>query len=156
MNHFGLFMGVLMVAFIVGIVLLGWFHPRSGAQTLDWKPTRSPEQEAENEVDDLAQMLAATNDKRRRRGAAELTLEGVEGQVARDLHSQGELHDEYLAAQDVAQMLAVKNQRRAQRGLPPVTEAEYRAGLGLGTGTTEEPPAQAGEPGTGTPPGSSR
>jgi uncharacterized protein YkwD len=144
-NHFGLFMGVLMVAFIVGIVLLGWFHPRSGAQTLDWKPTRSPEQEAENEVDDLAQMLAATNEKRRRRGAAELTLEGVEGQVARDLHSQGERHGDYLAAQDVAQMLAVKNQRRARRGLPAITEAEYRAGLGLG--------AAGAEPEGGTPPG---
>jgi len=35
---------------------------------LDWKPTRSPEVEAQNELDDIDQMLAAQNAMRRKRG----------------------------------------------------------------------------------------
>ena len=38
-----LFMVCLLVGLIVFILLLGQFHPKSGAQILDWKPTRSPE-----------------------------------------------------------------------------------------------------------------
>ena len=66
---------------IVGLVLLGLFHPRSGAQTLDWKPTRSVEVEIQNEIDDLDQMLEAANARRRRRGAPELTEEGIRARL---------------------------------------------------------------------------
>ena len=46
----------------------GVFYPGSGAEVLDWNPTRSPELEAQNEIDDLEQMREAAN-RRRRRGA---------------------------------------------------------------------------------------
>jgi hypothetical protein len=65
----------LFVALLVLVVLLGLFYPGSGADQLDWKPTRSPEQEAVNEIDDLDQMLEAANVRRRRRGEPELTLD---------------------------------------------------------------------------------
>lgn len=125
----GLFMGGLLVLFIGGVILLGLFHPRSGAQTLDWKPTRSPELEAQNEVDDLAQMLDAANERRRRRGDRELTLDEVERRVAAEQARAGDREDAELAAQDVAQMLAAKNERRRRRGQPALTEAEFRASL---------------------------
>jgi hypothetical protein len=48
------------------------------ADLLDWKPTRSPEVEAQNEVDDVRQMIEAQNDLRRRRGAEEITEADVE------------------------------------------------------------------------------
>ena len=72
------------VLFLVAILLLGFFYPGSGADVLDWKPTRSPELEAENEVDDISQMIAAQNEMRRRRGAAERTEDDVKAAVAQD------------------------------------------------------------------------
>ena len=63
-----------ILAFLIGVLLLvGHFYPGSGADLVDWKPTRSPEVEAELEIDDVQQMIAAQNEYRRRRGAADLT-----------------------------------------------------------------------------------
>jgi hypothetical protein len=67
----------LFVAFIGGILLLGFYSPRSGADVLGWRPTKSPEAESQNELDDIAQMLEASNALRRRRGAAERTVGDV-------------------------------------------------------------------------------
>jgi hypothetical protein len=53
------------------------FSKRSARDYLDWKPTRSPEVEAQNEVDDIEQMIAAQNEMRRRRGAPETTVEEI-------------------------------------------------------------------------------
>jgi hypothetical protein len=62
-----------MLAVIVGVLLLiGHFYQGSTADLVDWKPTRSPEVEAQNEIDDVRQMLEAQNEMRRRRGAAEV------------------------------------------------------------------------------------
>jgi hypothetical protein len=62
-----------MVAVIIGVLLLiGHFYQGSSADLVDWKPTRSPEVEAQNEIDDVRQMLEAQNEMRRRRGAAEI------------------------------------------------------------------------------------
>jgi hypothetical protein len=74
----------IFVGFLGGILLLGFYSPRSGADVLHWRPTRSPEAESQNEVDDIAQMLEASNALRRRRGAAERTEEDVEDQVRAD------------------------------------------------------------------------
>jgi hypothetical protein len=61
-----------MVLLIVGVLfLIDHFYTGSNAELLDWKPTRSPEVEAQNEVDDVQQMLEAQNEMRRRRGAGE-------------------------------------------------------------------------------------
>ncbi len=63
-----------MVAFIVLVlVLIARSYPGSGADLLDWKPTRDYETEVQLEQDDIAQMLAAQNEYRRKRGASELT-----------------------------------------------------------------------------------
>jgi hypothetical protein len=67
----------IFVLFLGGILLLGLYSPRSGADVLGWRPTRSPETEAQNELDDIAQMLEASNALRRRRGAAERTEDDV-------------------------------------------------------------------------------
>lgn len=63
-----------MIGFIaLCLVLLARAYPGSGADLVDWKPTRSHELEAQLEVDDVQQMLEAQNEYRRRRGAPELT-----------------------------------------------------------------------------------
>lgn len=74
-----------LVAFMVGVLLLvGHFYPGSAAEILDWKPTRSPEVEVQNEIDDVRQMLEAQNEMRRRRGAPELTEAELHAKVAED------------------------------------------------------------------------
>jgi len=73
-------LGLLIVTFL----LIGFFYPGSGAEVLDWKPTRSPELEAENELDDVSQMIAAQNEMRRRRGAPERTEDDIKASVADD------------------------------------------------------------------------
>ncbi|HEX8752217.1 MAG TPA: hypothetical protein VF731_02265 [Solirubrobacterales bacterium] len=75
--------GVLLV--IVGVlVLVGHFYPGSSAELVDWRPTRSPEVEAQNEIDDVRQMLEAQNEMRRRRGAPEMTEADLQAGVAED------------------------------------------------------------------------
>lgn len=82
----GFFLGtVLILVFLVGVLLLvGHFYPGSGADLLDWKPTRSYETEVQLEADDVQQMLDAQNEMRRRRGAPELTREELDQKVAED------------------------------------------------------------------------
>ena len=84
------FLGFMLVLFLV-FVAIGKWHPTSGAEVLDWKPTRSPEVEAELELDDVAQMLEAQNARRRASGRPERTEEDVEMQV----HDDRAFIDEY-------------------------------------------------------------
>ena len=73
------------IGFIVLIlVLLARAYPGSGADLVDWKPTRSYEDEAQLEIDDVAQMIAAQNEYRRRRGAKDLTEEDAERMARED------------------------------------------------------------------------
>ena len=67
------------MAGLAGILLAALLHPGSGADVLDWKPTRSPEVEAQNELDDIEQMLEAQNEIRRRRGVPEKTEDDIMG-----------------------------------------------------------------------------
>ncbi len=78
---FGTGMLLLFVAFFVAILLLGVFHPKSGADVLRWQPTRAPEQDAIDELEDLEQLLEATNARRRARGAPERTVQDVEDEL---------------------------------------------------------------------------
>lgn len=74
-----------LLAFMVGVLLVvGHFYPGSSASLVDWVPTRSPEVEAQNEIDDVRQMMEAQNEMRRRRGAPELTEEDLHRGVAED------------------------------------------------------------------------
>jgi hypothetical protein len=73
-----------MVGFIVLVlVLLARAYPGSGADLVDWRPTRSFEDEARLESDDIEQMIAAQNEMRRRRGEPDLTREDA-SQMARE------------------------------------------------------------------------
>ena len=126
-DPFAVIMIGIIGGMLVGLVLLGLLHPRSGAQTLDWKPTRAAEQELQNEIDDLDQMLEAANVRRRQRGAPELTEEGVRATVGSDIADTSKRREEHLAEVEVVQMLGAKNARRRTRGLPEISVEEYRA-----------------------------
>jgi hypothetical protein len=77
------FLGFLLILFLI-FVAIGKYHPVSGAEVLDWKPTRSPEVEAELELDDIDQMLEAQNERRRASGRPERTEDDVSMQVQED------------------------------------------------------------------------
>jgi hypothetical protein len=79
-------LGTLAVmAFMIGVLLLvGHFYPGSSAELLDWKPTRSPDLEVQNEIDDIRQMMEAQNEMRRRRGVPEMTEAELQQKVAED------------------------------------------------------------------------
>jgi hypothetical protein len=88
-DAFTVVFGGLLLFFVVTVLLLGLFSKRSARDYLDWKPTRSPEVEAQNEIDDVEQMIAAQNELKRRRGAPEITEEEIEARV-REEHEQRE------------------------------------------------------------------
>jgi len=132
--NFGIVVAGGLGVLVVGVLLLGYYYPGSGAEVLDWRPSRSVELEAELELDDVEQMLAAQNERRRRRGARERSLEEIELQVASDLAEQQRRRAVYMAERestadaqrDLEDMLAAANERRRRRGQAPVGAEHYR------------------------------
>lgn len=113
----------------IALYLLGRFYPGSGTDAIRWQPTRSPEQEVQNEIDDLDQMLEAANRRRRRLGKPELTEDSVAAELQEAQAEHVKRREEYLADLEVVQMLEIKNKRRARKGLPPITVEEFKASL---------------------------
>ena len=83
-DAFTVVFGGTLAFFVILVLLLGMFSKRSARDILDWKPTRSPEVEAQNELDDVEQMIAAQNELKRRRGAPEISEEEIEARVRED------------------------------------------------------------------------
>jgi hypothetical protein len=80
-DEFTLFtIGALGALFLI-FWAIGKWYPGSGAEQVDWRPTRSPEVEAELELQDVDQMLEAQNVRRRASGRAELTEEQIRADV---------------------------------------------------------------------------
>jgi hypothetical protein len=134
-----------MAALIIALLLIGRYYPGTGAEVLDWKPTRSVEAEAELELTDIDQMLEAQNERRLRRGEPARTIEDFEGEVAAHLRDQTRRQEAYLARQraetkpeaehdpeDLEQLLALHNERRRRRGEPELSADELRAQLQAG------------------------
>lgn len=88
-------LGVLVALGLLVLVFLaiGKWYPGTGAEVLDWQPTRSYEDEVRLELEDIDEMLEASNERRRRTGRPELTEDAVRGQVERDLMDQQERQD---------------------------------------------------------------
>ncbi len=76
---------VLVFASLTVVVLIflaiGKWYPGSGAEQVDWRPTRSLEEEIRLEQDDVAEMIEAQNARRRATGRPEVTEEGVRARL---------------------------------------------------------------------------
>jgi hypothetical protein len=83
-DAFTVVFGGTLAFFVILVLLLGVFSKRSARDYLDWKPTRSPDVEVQNELDDVAQMIAAQNELKRRRGAPEISERDIEERVRED------------------------------------------------------------------------
>ena len=129
MDAFTVVFGGTLAFFVILVLLLGVFSQRSARDYLDWKPTRSPEVEAQNEVDDIAQMLEATNERRVRRGLDPLTEDGITQRVHSDKREIAKMREQHTLDLELEQVLEARNERRRKRGLPEMTIEELRESL---------------------------
>ena len=100
MDAFTVVFGGTLAFFIVFVLVLGVFSKRSARDYLDWKPTRSPEVEAQNDIDDVAQMIAAQNELRRKRGLPERDEPEIEASVRRHRAELAEQRRRYREEHD--------------------------------------------------------
>jgi hypothetical protein len=84
MDTFPLIVLVGILVIVGLLVLLARFYPGTGADLLDWQPTRSLETEIELEMQDVEQMLEAQNAYRRKRGEREISEDEFREGVVRD------------------------------------------------------------------------
>ena len=127
MDPFALIVIAVIVLLVTAVVLIGILYPGSGADQLDWRQTRSAELEYTNEIDDLEQMEAAVNAKRRARGAAEISHVELKAEIEREL--AGIHNDPDLEEEDLAQLLEARNSRRRARGQAEQTLEEFERSL---------------------------
>jgi hypothetical protein len=108
-----------IAALVLWLWLLGRYFPGSGLEQVGLRPARQIVEERERlEAEDLDQMMAAHNARRRQRGENEMTVADFELRVADDLRDQRRRSREYLADRDVEELLEVTNARRRAKGLP--------------------------------------
>jgi hypothetical protein len=93
--YFGIAMVVMLVVLIGIFLALGKWYPGSGAEQLDWKPTRSYEDEVRLELEDVDQMVEAQNERRRRSGRAEISEDSIRAEVEAQERDQAERAAEF-------------------------------------------------------------
>jgi hypothetical protein len=116
---------------VVSVWLLGRYYPGSGLDQIGLRSARQIVETRETlEAEDLEQMLAAHNARRRARGESELTTSDLELRVAGEMREQEQRRERYLADLDLDQLLEATNARRRARGLPERTREEVREEFG--------------------------
>ena len=85
---------VALALLLVVFLAIGKWYPGTGADVLDWQPTRSYEDEIRLEIEDIDEMLEASNERRRRTGRPELTEDQVRLEVEQELMDQQERNRE--------------------------------------------------------------
>ena len=88
--YFGIAMVVMLVVLIGIFLALGKWYPGSGAEQLDWRPTRSYEDEIRLELEDVDQMVEAQNERRRAQGRPEISEDTVRAEVEAEERAQAE------------------------------------------------------------------
>jgi hypothetical protein len=123
-----------LAALILWVWLLGKYYPGNGLEQLGLRSAREISENREAlDAEDLEQMLAAHNARRRRRGESEVTVHDLELRVMEDLSDQRQRRQELLADRELDQLLEATNERRRARGLPERTRDEARKEFSPGT-----------------------
>jgi hypothetical protein len=143
-------MTVVAILLIVGVVVLvAWvaisptYSPRGGLDALGLKSgPEITERRAALEAEDLEQMMAARNARRRARGEAEISTEDYEMQLMSEINAQrrkdaeelrkarAKSEDKAAAEAEIAEMLEATNARRRARGLPERTREDLEREFG--------------------------
>jgi hypothetical protein len=120
-----------IVIIVVSVWLVGRFYPGSGLEQVGLRTAREISETREAlEAEDLQQMLAAHNARRRARGEPEVTETDLEVRVAADVRDQEKRRQALLADRELDQLLEATNQRRRARGLPERTRDQAREEFG--------------------------
>ncbi len=131
MDAFALVLLGALAALILWVWLLGRYYPGSGLEQLGLRSARNITEDREAlEAEDLSQMLAAHNERRRRRGKPEVTVADLEHQVMSDFNDQRRRREQYLADQDLSELIDATNARRRARGLPERDREEAKREFG--------------------------
>ena len=122
------------IAVVLGcLLLLGRYYPGSGTEQIGLRTARQISETREAlDAEDLDQMLAAYNARRRERGETELAAGDVERRVREDVADQQRRRDELMAERELDQLLEATNARRRKRGLPERTRDQVREEFGGG------------------------
>lgn len=124
-----IFSGVALL--VLAVWLVGKFYPGSGLEQVGLRSARQIVETREAlEAEDLDQMLAAHNARRRARGESELTAADLEMRVAEDVREHERRREAYLAERDLDELLAATNARRRARGLRERTPEDVRREFG--------------------------
>jgi hypothetical protein len=125
--------GVVVV--FVFVFALGKVHEGSSLDQFGLRSAREIMETREAlDAEDLDQMLAAHNARRRARGEAELSVEDIELQVMHDRAEQARRRDALMAERELDELLEATNARRRAKGLPERTREDVRREFGRGTG----------------------
>jgi hypothetical protein len=100
--YFGIAMVVMLVVILGIFIAIGKWYPGSGADVLDWKPTRSYEDEVRLELEDVDQMLEAQNERRRKSGRPEISEDGIRAEVEAEERLRAERAAEFRKGNDEA------------------------------------------------------
>ena len=98
MDEFGLFVFGALVVVLLIFLAIGKWYPGSGAEQVDWRPTRSMEDEVALEAQDLDEMIEAQNKRRRASGRPEITEEGIRAKVEEEERWRKEEAERYRGA----------------------------------------------------------
>jgi TATA-binding protein-associated factor Taf7 len=129
-----IFGGIAVI--VLSVYLIGRYYPGSGLEQVGLRSAREIIETREAlEAEDLDQMLAAHNARRRARGEGEVTAEEMELSVAAQQRDQERRREEYLADRELDQLLDATNRRRRARGLPERTREQVREEFGPGSGS---------------------
>ena len=120
-----------LAVLVLVMLLVGKYYPGSGLEQLGMRSVREISETREAlEAEDLEQMLAAHNARRRARGEAELSVSDLELRVSHDIREQQQRRDAYLAERELDQLLEATNARRRARGEPERTREQVREEFG--------------------------
>jgi hypothetical protein len=123
-----------LIAIGLWMWLLGKYYPGSGLEQVGLKSAREITETREAlEAEDLEQMIAARNARRRARGEPEVSAAEYELHVANDIHEQRRRQEAHMADRELDELLEVTNAHRRKRGLPERTRAQAREEFGGGT-----------------------
>ena len=133
----------LLVGGILWVILVGKFSSRREMEeALGWKSARDVMERREAlDAEDVHQMIAARNARRRARGEREVSLEEMEYKVSVELREQRERSERYLAERreqqlserDLDGLLDATNARRRARGEAERSREQAREEFGRGS-----------------------
>ena len=125
---------IVLIGIVVVVVFVFALGKANEGGSMDQFGLRSAREITETkealEAEDLDQMMAAHNARRRARGEAEVSLEDIEMQVSRDRAEMYKARESVMADRELDQLLEATNARRRAKGLPERTREEVQREYG--------------------------